>query len=165
MVWIVPANGARRGRHIHHDQLFLWIDPPVSTAGTGPGELPDRPHHFDYTGRCANGKSRAETVIGAGRIGIADEIVDIRAQLIRQHVRDGSRPKQAGFAGASLIAFKVSPIRASLSLDIPTSSGLARGGGSAARATPEAKRQSEVASNRRLVPHDFPKFVKVGAAE
>src|ERR1700704_311316 len=50
-----------------------------------------------------------------------------------------------GMRPASMSAFSVALIRASRSLESPTSSGLARGKGSSAKAVPEASRQSAVA--------------------
>ena len=47
-----------------------------------------------------------------------------------------------GIRPASMSAFSVLPIRASRSLEKPTSSGLARGSGSSAKAAVEASRQS-----------------------
>src|SRR5258707_4989646 len=50
-----------------------------------------------------------------------------------------------GIHPASMSAFSVALIRASRSLERPTSSGLARGRGSSASAAPDASRQSVVA--------------------
>jgi hypothetical protein len=53
-----------------------------------------------------------------------------------------------GMRPASISAFKVTPIRASRSLERPTVSGLARGRGSWAKAALEASRQNAVAAMR-----------------
>src|ERR1700755_210686 len=71
---VVPADWSGRGRQINNDQLFLRIGPPVGAAGAGPGELPDRAHHPDHTWRGAHGKPETKTVIGPGRIGVADQV-------------------------------------------------------------------------------------------
>src|SRR6266403_4906931 len=79
---IVPADRAGRGRQIHHREFFLWVYPPIGATGAGPGELPDRSHHPHHTGRGAHRQPEAEAVIGAGRIGVADEIFDVGAELV-----------------------------------------------------------------------------------
>src|ERR1700744_6663313 len=100
---IVPADRAGRCRQIHHREFFLWIDPPVGAARAGPSELTDRSHHPDNAGRGAHRESETESVIGAGRIGIADQVFDVGAQLIRQHVIDRLAGEQLGVAGAPLV--------------------------------------------------------------
>src|SRR5882724_11043556 len=74
---IVPADRAGRGCEIHYREFFLRIDPPIGTAGAGPRELPERSHHPHHAGRGAHRKPEPEAIIGAGRIGVADEILDV----------------------------------------------------------------------------------------
>src|SRR5882757_10869585 len=78
---VVPAERAGRRREIDHGEFLLRIDPPVGAAGAGPRKLPDRSHHPDHAGFRAHGDAETKAVVGAGRIGIADEILDVRAQL------------------------------------------------------------------------------------
>jgi len=44
----------------------------------GQKKLPDRSDHPHHAGRCAHRKAEAEAVVSAGRIGIADESLDVR---------------------------------------------------------------------------------------
>ena len=74
---MVPADRSGRGREVNQDEVFLWIGPPVGAARAGPDELPDRSHPPRDAGRGTHGEPETEAEIGAGWIGIADEIPDV----------------------------------------------------------------------------------------
>src|SRR5260370_38194362 len=92
----MPADRAGRLRHEHHHEVFPGIGPPVGAAGAGPREVADRAHHAHDAGRGLHRKAKAETIIGAGRIGVADQVLDLRTDLVRQHdYRLAERPARS----------------------------------------------------------------------
>jgi hypothetical protein len=100
---VVPADRAGSGRHIDYYRLLVWVGPPVGAAGAGPGELPDRAHHPDDAARGAHGEPQAKAVVGAGTIGVADEVLDVGAELVRQHISHRARAEQPGLTEAAAV--------------------------------------------------------------
>src|SRR5262245_46944374 len=100
---ILPARRSRRLRHPHRRQLLARIDPPIGAAGAGPAEIADRAHHARHAGRGAHRQPEPEAVVGAGRIGVADQVADVGCELIGQHVFDGLAAQNAGVAEPAMV--------------------------------------------------------------
>src|SRR5258708_9316286 len=57
----------------------------IGAARARPGEIADRAHQADDAGRAAHSKAEAEAVIGARRIGVADEVDRKSTRLNSSH--------------------------------------------------------------------------------
>src|SRR5258708_30293206 len=61
----------------------------------GHEKLPTEPAMRTMPGVVCTARPRPETIIGAGRIGVADQVLDLRTDLVRQHdYRLAERPAQ-----------------------------------------------------------------------